>query len=297
LFDLRYHVASLAAVFLALIIGILVGVGISSQDVVAKSERDLLREQKADLERRLDRAGQRIADLTRARSSSEEYVEATYPALVDGRLDGKRVALFFVGSVDAGLRSSVEEVLQDAGADTLVRMRALRVPVDTEAVDRVLTARPALAAYAGEARRNELGGALADEFVAGGETPLWNALEKQLVEERLGDSAEPADAVVVVRSAQPQGGGTAKLLGGFYTGLANTALPAVGVETTQAELSVVETLKKRGVSTVDDLDTPPGRLALALLLAGGKNGHYGVKQTAEDGLLPPVVPLQPLPSG
>ena len=51
MFDLRYHVASLAAVFLALIIGILVGVGISGrglvdsrsailQDTIASRQRD-----------------------------------------------------------------------------------------------------------------------------------------------------------------------------------------------------------------------------------------------------------------
>ena len=34
MFDLRYHVASLAAVFVALIIGILVGVGISDRGLV-----------------------------------------------------------------------------------------------------------------------------------------------------------------------------------------------------------------------------------------------------------------------
>ena len=39
MFDLRYHVASLAAVFLALIIGIVVGVGISGKGFVADSER------------------------------------------------------------------------------------------------------------------------------------------------------------------------------------------------------------------------------------------------------------------
>ena len=41
MFDLRYHVASLAAVFLALVIGILVGVGISDQGLVdsAKLQR------------------------------------------------------------------------------------------------------------------------------------------------------------------------------------------------------------------------------------------------------------------
>ena len=42
MFDLRYHVASLAAVFLALVIGILVGVGISSGGFVQKGERRIL---------------------------------------------------------------------------------------------------------------------------------------------------------------------------------------------------------------------------------------------------------------
>ena len=37
--DLRYHVASLSAVFIALIVGILVGVGISGRGFVDKSER------------------------------------------------------------------------------------------------------------------------------------------------------------------------------------------------------------------------------------------------------------------
>ena len=42
MFDLRYHVASLAAVFLALVIGILVGVGISDTGYVDKGYRGLL---------------------------------------------------------------------------------------------------------------------------------------------------------------------------------------------------------------------------------------------------------------
>ena len=45
MFDLRYHVASLTAVFIALIIGILVGVGISSGGFVKKSERRILNDQ------------------------------------------------------------------------------------------------------------------------------------------------------------------------------------------------------------------------------------------------------------
>ena len=39
MFDLRYHVASLAAVFLALVVGILIGVGLTTQGVISTSER------------------------------------------------------------------------------------------------------------------------------------------------------------------------------------------------------------------------------------------------------------------
>ena len=45
MFDLRYHVASLAAVFLALVIGILVGVGIS--DPVDNAKTGLLEDRKS----------------------------------------------------------------------------------------------------------------------------------------------------------------------------------------------------------------------------------------------------------
>ena len=53
MFDLRYHVASLAAVFLALVIGILVGVGISSGGFVQKGERRILNDKIDELERNL----------------------------------------------------------------------------------------------------------------------------------------------------------------------------------------------------------------------------------------------------
>jgi hypothetical protein len=41
-FDFRYHVASLAAVFIALVTGIIVGVAISGSGFVESQERDLL---------------------------------------------------------------------------------------------------------------------------------------------------------------------------------------------------------------------------------------------------------------
>src|SRR5205809_120603 len=135
MFDLRYHVASLAAVFLALIIGILVGVGISSGGFIKKSERSLLNRQIADLQGRLDAASKRAHDLARAQNAAQTFIRDSYPALMAERLAGKRVAVVFVGSIDGRVRSLVERTLADGGGAAPLRIRALKVPLDVPALD------------------------------------------------------------------------------------------------------------------------------------------------------------------
>ena len=290
MFDLRYHVASLAAVFIALVIGILVGVGVSSQGIISTNERDVLNERIDELKRQRDSARQRATDLSRAQRAAQTFVERTYPALMSARLQETRVALLFVGSVDGELQSRIDETLRDAGSPRAIRLRALKVPLDVRAINRILASRPALARYVGAGQLDDLGGAMAAEFVAGGRTPLWTALTRQLVEERDGSAQEPIDAVVVVRSVPAQPRGTGRFLGGLYRGLTGSGASVVGVEGTGSQGTAIETYRKYGLSSVDDIDTRAGRLALAVLLSGGESGHYGVKATADD-LLPPVEPV------
>lgn len=288
MFDLRYHVASLAAVFLALIIGIVVGVGISGKGFVQNSERRLLNEQIADLKSRLDSATKRNADLTRSQRAAQTFVQDAYPALMTGRLTGSRVGLVFAGRIDSRVRSLVEQTLGDAGAQPPLRVRALKLPIDVAALHRALAKRPALAALATQRKIGDLGRRLGSELVTGGSSPLWQALSADLVEERSGDDAAPMDGVVLARSVPPQNGATARFLAGFYAGLASAGVPAVGVEVTRPSTSAVDAFAKQDLATVDDLDSQAGRLALALLLGGAIPGQYGVKKSAQDGVLPQI---------
>jgi hypothetical protein len=291
MFDLRYHVASLAAVFLALIIGIVVGVGISGKGFVQNSERRLLNEQIADLKSRLDSATKRSTDLTRSQRAAEAFVQDAYPALMSGRLAANRVALVFVGPVDGRVRSLVEQTLDDAGAAPPLRVRALKLPIELAALHQALKARPALAALATPRKIGELGRRLGADLVAGGNSPLWQALAPTLIEERSGNDAPPVDGVVVNRSTKPQSGATARFLAGFYDGLAAQGLPAVGVEVTRPRASAVDAFAKHDLATVDDVDSQAGRLAVALLLSGATPGQYGVKKSARDGVLPEIPPV------
>jgi hypothetical protein len=274
------------AVFLALVVGILVGVGLTSQGVISTSERKILNQRISDLQHQRDSARQRATDLAKAKRVADDYVKKTYPALMESRLATTRVVVLFVGAVDGGIRSEIGETLADGGSPGPTRLRALRVPVDMAKVNHVLVAQ-AFDRYVGQPGR--LGAALADEFELGGKMPLWSALARQLVSSRDGSDADSADAVVVVRSAEPQTRGSARLLSGLYDELAALGAPVVGVEDSDAGVSAVDAYRKHGLSSVDDLDTTAGRLALGIVLGGGQSGHYGIKPSADD-LLPPVEP-------
>lgn len=284
MFDLRYHVASLAAVFFALVIGILVGVALASHGL-GHAERQ-------QLEHDLHAAQ---ADNTSLQAQLREYrkdaafVGNAYGAVMQNRLQGMRVAVLFVGKVDDRTRSAIEQTLTDGGA-TLLRLRGISVPVDAHTIEQALGNRKQLASYtSGTDRFRRIGTELADEFVAGRDTPLWDALESNLVEERSGSSRRPADAVVVVRTAQPQTRlASAQLVSSLLSELGSLSTPTVGVERDHTRPSTVPAFSRFGLSTVDDVDLPIGRVALAVLLAspGTSAAHYGLRDG--ETILPPI---------
>lgn len=288
MFDLRYHVASLAAVFIALIIGILVGVGLAGSGVTKDAELKGVKFQNAQLTASLDQANAQIESLAR----TQKAFALAYPALMAKRLVGKRVAILFIGPVNAKISGAIEKTLADAGAQPPLRVRAISVPIDAQTIDTALFARPAFVKYVGDDKLGLLGTALASEFALGGDAPLWTLLSRKLVQERSGSAKQRADAVVVVRTVKPQQGVTARFLAGLLGGLAAGGTTVVGVEDTATQSSAVPAFTKRGLSTVDDVDQAVGRLALALLLNGAARGHYGVKDSAT-AVLPPVEPSTP----
>jgi hypothetical protein len=166
---------------------------------------------------------------------------------------------------------------------TVARTRSLKVPMDA------LEIQDAIADVPGAPSRvEEVGRALARELLDGGETPLWNELQQLIVLEQPPGPPGPMDGVVIMRNADPQSGATARLLAGFYSGLASAGVPAVAVETTSVaeEDSALPVFERHRFSSVDNVDTETGRLALAVLLSGAERGRYGLN--GEDGYVPPV---------
>jgi Copper transport outer membrane protein, MctB len=305
MFDLRYHLASLAAVFIALAVGILLGVAISGK--LSAADNAISHDRIDQLNDQLKQANARADIISRRNDAAERLLEIGYPALLGNRLEGKNIGVLFAGPVDGSIRSAIERTLSDSGSGSPVRLVAIDTPVDATELDAALNGDQSLAQYAeGGDDFGSLGNALGREFAEGGGTPMWGALSSKLVQERSGASSPPLDGVVVVRSwgapenptaeQDAQARATETLVDGLLSGLQQSGIPVVGAETTSEQNSAIDLYRRQGISSIDDVETLAGRVALALLLAGGEPGHYGVKDSASDGVAPPVDSV-PIPSG
>src|SRR4051812_16595331 len=106
--DFRYHALSLVAVFLALAIGIVLGVTIGDS-LVSDAERSLRGDLRADVERA--RSDEAIARAELA--GRDRMLDQVYPLLANARLSGERVALVSWGAlpnnVEGGARDAVSK--------------------------------------------------------------------------------------------------------------------------------------------------------------------------------------------
>src|SRR5712691_2112855 len=120
----RYHAASLAAVFLALAIGILIGVGFGD-NVLSNTKKNLEASLTGDLEAARSRSDQLAGQLNR----SDEFAQRVYPVLVRGELRGQRIGVVALGGLPNDLSTDIENALQPSGG-RLVAVAVVREPPD-----------------------------------------------------------------------------------------------------------------------------------------------------------------------
>jgi hypothetical protein len=279
-YSARYHATSLIAVFLALAVGILIG---------AEFGGDALTETRKNLENslvgNLQDARGRVEDLNGELGHAEEFDEKVYPVLTRDRLQGKRIALVAFGSLPSEITSAVEGALGPTGAK-LVGVGVVREPVDATGLAEEL-ANTRFAELATEPEQmNELGTGVGRQIVIGGTLP--EVVRGGLFTHASGEFGV-LDGVIVVRS-QPEGMGpvqrsTANALEtSMLKGITATKVPTVGVESTTTEPSSISFFQTNDLSSVDDIDTTAGEVALVYTLSG-EEGSFGVKSSA-DRLLP-----------
>jgi copper transport outer membrane protein MctB len=269
--DFRYHALSLVAVFLALGIGIVLGSSLGDT-VVSQANRDIANSLRGDLSRaKRDASGAHAAVAQR-----ERLLEAVFPRVADTKLAGQAVAIVASGSLPDEVQSSARDAVRGAGGRLAV-VGQLRSPPDIAQLGAAVGPR-----FAGlrsdDPRLRPLGRRIGAALVSGGR--LARRLEKRFPD-RFGGQPAATDAVVFYRDPTLERSDAVKQIEqGLIEGLRASGKPVVGVETTDTDPSQVSFYSNQGLSSVDDLDSAGGRIALVLTLTGAR-GNYGYKKTAD----------------
>jgi hypothetical protein len=294
-YSARYHAASLAAVFLALAVGIVIGAGLGD-DVLSGTEDNLRKSLEGDIEDARGEADELQSELDRERA----FGSRAYPALVGKTLAGNRIGVLAFGDLPSDVSTDIEETLEPTGAE-LAEVAVVRTPPDTAAIADELG--PGFAQIENDdAQLQALAVQLGRQFAAGGGKQLDRVSE--VLFSRSSGEGGPLDGVVLVRAgsgqvdpeADPESeevASTFALETGMVTGVADSGKPAVAVERSGVADSSIPFFAPLDVATVDSVDLTSGQVALVFTLLGAE-GSFGIKDTANS-LLPEL--LEPSPGG
>lgn len=314
MFDFRYHALSLAAVLLALAVGVVIGVAIGDSNLVSSAKSGIVH----DLSSEVSSAQQQGERLRSQLTNEEAFANDLYPIAVHGLLSGKSVGLVFLGAPSNGVNGFVREAVTQAGGD-LATVVAVRDPLDLAGIARLAEgtrfagiAAPAETAEATQpTRTGTTSGEAAPRSAAAGELleGFGAIVGKQLVsgganvDRELISRVRPRllsafdgqlgrlDALVLMRNdpAAPtpeQAKASSQFETGLLDGAGKVGIPVVGVELSGTEPSQIPWYQGKDLASVDDLDATAGQAALVYALSGS-HGAYGTKSTA-DSLLPNV---------
>lgn len=272
--DFRYHALSLVAVFLALGIGIVLGVTVGDS-LVSDADRNLRDSLRGDL----TEAREEVRSEQALGERRDDVIDETAPEVAAGRLRGRRVALIAFGELPGIVSDSVGEAVE-LGGGRLARSAVLSPPEGT--------------GRRGPDRQARLGARIGRLVERGG--PAARRLRARQPRRFSGRYGGPVDAVVVYRHppADPEDDGEARALDlreafedGLFDGLRDNV---VGVEGLDADPSQIGWYDDRALASVDNADVPAGGLALVLLLQQAAlaqitgerpEGSFGYKDTAE----------------
>lgn len=301
--SLRQHALSLAAVFLALAVGVVLGSGFLSDTLLSS-----LRDEKRDLHTQIDGLNDQKNALNEKLSAANNFDTQLAGRMVHDALGGKSVVVFrtpdakdddlaavskFIGQAGGtvtGTVSLTQEFVEANSAEklqTVVNSSILPAgqQLSTKLVDQgsqagdlmgialLINPNPAVAPV-DEAQRDTVLAALRDTgFITYQPADHLGAANAALV---VTGGALPRDAgnqgVSVARfsaALAPHGSGT------LLAGRDGSATGAAAVAVTRADAAM-----NSAISTVDDVDTAPGRITAVLglhdLLGGGHAGQYGI---------------------
>lgn len=319
--NFRYHLVSLAAVFLALSIGIVLGAG-PLKGTVDSGLTTTLTKEVSDLRADKAQLNSRLATQEAGRSADDALIAEMAPTVTRNALSGRSVSIIVLPSAGADLVAQSRTALVQAGAAvaSVVEVDPSWVQAPSPDVAKQLDAIAATLGVAVTDDGTDTRAAALARALAPALAPSLTSAQRTAALEKLADlgllsitsqQVLPANDVLLLAGPVSEGSDRAArvasatqwaaFVGGF-SGITGGRVLAVStperVSTAEDEPgSVAAVLREQptiaeGVSTVDNADSAAGTVSSVFALVrsiAGESGSYGLAQGAD-------APYAPLPT-
>lgn len=300
--SLRQHALSLAAVFLALAVGVVLGSGFLSDTLLSS-----LRDEKRDLYTQISGLNDQKNVMNEKLAAANNFDNQLAGRMVHDALGGKSVVVFRTPDAKDDDVAAASKFIGQAGGTVTGTVSLTQEFVDANSAEKLRTVVNSSVLPAGQ----QLSTKLVDEGSQAGDllgiamlinrdpaSPPVDDLQRDTVLASLRDTGfityQPADhlgaanaALIVTGGALPQDAGNQGVsVARFSTALAphgsgtllagreGSATGGAAVAVTRADAGMAS-----AISTVDDIDAAPGRITAVLglhdLINGGHVGQYG----------------------
>jgi hypothetical protein len=299
--SLRQHAISIAAIFLALAIGVVLGSGLLSSGLVSG-----LRDDKVDLQNDIEKANERNNQLTEQLNSADGFDSAVADRVVADALAGRTVVVVTTPDADPADLDGVNRMIGAAGGSVTGRVSLTDSFVDATGGDRLRTVVnnviPAgVTLKTGAVDQGSLAGDLLGSVVLlGKETgqPQSSPQERALALETLRGAGfityddggvEPAQLAVVLTGDRDvedgasgnRGAVVARFAGALDSRGGGTVLagrPASAQGNGAVAVARADAALSAALTTIDNIDREAGKITVPLSLQeqlGGGAGRYG----------------------
>jgi len=276
MYNIRYHIASLVAVFLALTVGLVLGGLVVGRGAIDDQQAQLIDGLRNDLnELTADKAA-----LEGRLTVQDEFAGQAAARLVAGSLSGRRIAILTNTGRSDGLAAAEDAIEAAGGVPVVITLEQPGLGLSDDAV------RSALPTLAAEPDALEtVAAAVAAEWSRLGPRPVTAALESAEVLDAGALSDGPISGVVAMASFddEPDEGAIALAVAAKADGVAS-----IGAQRLAMENGVAQAAAEAGLGATNVLGTPAGVYAVASLLNDATlTGLYGVGPGA-GALVPPA---------
>ena len=282
MFDFRYHIVSLVAVFLALGIGVVLGSMSAERGVVTDQERALI----ATMEKDFDNLRAENKQLNTIISADATFRAGVVPLVVDGQLAGKNVAVMVTGAVDSTTIKTLKTVIAQAGGtETSVTTFEGDLGLGEKAVKEKVAGIVGASAGNTATLRSKAIEATAGWIASGLNAKNIIELDNAGFLKSDGVYDVPVQAVLIIGGKVNGKGLSAENLDApLIESLKTQNVVIAGAEVSGVKTSYIPAYKNLGLNTVDNLEMPAGLVSVVFVL-NGQTGNYGTKPTA-DRLMP-----------